>query len=285
MLVADGAYVYGVAATNIWRMAKATGELVTITTTVAEATALAVSGDRAAFIMNGNVFVTSAQAGSSPALVAQGDTATGLAIDGDWLYWAGSDQNDSTFPGLVRRVHLPLDGTANEPLFFKAASSIHGFAVFGGAVYWSDWSAGGLMRMALTGKAPTRIAAIETPTGLRFDGGKAYVLAQSVVDPTVMQVDLAGLAAQEVGRLWVVSSRGTESAQPVVVRGGQVYWVNDGTFQFGALTRSPLGPRDATTLPPVFEVSDGRNLGGLTADDSDLYFTDCASGSLQRTPL
>lgn len=111
-----------------------------------------------------------ANGGAATNLVADQDTVLSLRIHGGALYWSSDDLSAGSVGGVFS---VPTAGGA--PTVLATGQHGHTVAVDDKFVYWTDDTAGKILRVAIAGGTPQVMAANQaTPTDLAIDAQNIY---------------------------------------------------------------------------------------------------------------
>ncbi len=154
--------------------------------------------------------------GGSPVTVVSVPCSS-LATDGVYVYW--SNGGVLTEP-VVSRLLVGSSGTSEPVGPVGTGSGI--LTLGGGWLYFTDWAAGTVSRLAVTGGTPEIIATTEAsgPWGLAADDTYLYFADHHAGYGGIMRVPLAGGTPESM-----VS--GQDGAHGVVIDNGVIYWTND----------------------------------------------------------
>jgi hypothetical protein len=132
-------------------------------------------------------------------------------------------------------------------------------------VYWTEFGAGNVKRMPLTGGEPTVIASgLDRPAGITVDSNFVYWTVSRA--NTVMRAPLDGSSKPTV----VASAQANPI--PIVAVGGALYWGNYSPAPAGTIGMIPAGGGP----PAVFQ--DGDDPSSLATDDISIYWTNAGAG-------
>jgi hypothetical protein len=193
-----------------------------------------------------------------------------LVLAGGYVYWTVQA------PGTIL-VRAPLVGGGPDLLVSDTAGAF-GLVVDERFAYYTQVSVGRLMRVPLTGGAPTALAiGLDLPLFLTSDGGSLYWTGGRF-DGKIQKLDL------QPGAIPVTLIDGQAQPRAIAVRDGFVYWTDiaDGTVlrTLDHLT----GPADASVRTA------SRLASGLTRPTDLVLYGDHAyvpdgAGHIQRLPL
>lgn len=147
---------------------------------------------------------------ATPVQIVSGlDDPGGIAIDGNYLYWANRGGG-----GVSRAA---LDGTARDDSFISGLHSPCEVAVDPAFVYWIDWR--GIGRARLDGSAVEEpfIPTAPGDCGLAVDSGYVYWAAGEG------RIGRAGLDGLEVDPNFITGVGGVSG---IAVQGGRLYWAD-----------------------------------------------------------
>ena len=187
------------------------------------------------FTEDGRVLSVPATGGTATELArASRDFPSYLAVDGEYVYWAGENENEANYLSYIRRVKTT--GGRYETVY-TGYYGVSSFAVKDGAVYFAGSDATilmnpphRLMKVLGSGGSPTQL--LETPGVIRslaVDGEHAFV---AIADGgwELDAVDVAGGAKKTL--LTLPLADGNEIDR-LGVSSDKVYWASAGTFDFG----------------------------------------------------
>jgi hypothetical protein len=194
-------------------------------------------------------------------------SATGIAVDGDHLYWANAAQ------GTISRASL--DGSEVEESFIAGLNHPRWVAVDGEHIYWTSPS-GAIGRARLDGGGtpePSFIDSAGKPQGIAVNGGRLYwaddgnhSIARANADGSGVEPDFHPLG-------------GAEFPQGVAVDGLHIYWTENEPG--GYVSRSNM---DGTHETFTF-VGTTEELRGIAVDGQHVYWAAQGGGNIGRVNL
>jgi sugar lactone lactonase YvrE len=206
----------------------------------------------------------------------------GLAVAGGQVYFTTHDYWNPDPNGDVWRVSAA--GGAPTKLVHDLAFP-GPIVVTNDSMLWIDsWQTadGRIMQSALDGSGIAILATSQnTPLALAAGGGSAvWSIAGTVQSEggALFQTSLGGGAIVDG---WVV---GLANPLAVTVRGASVYWADEGNLAVENSGRVMKAPLDPNAGKPTTLATGGRPQG-VAVDETNVYWTDSASQSVQRVPL
>lgn len=187
------------------------------------------------FTEDGRVMSVPATGGAAKELArVSRDFPTYLAVDGDYVYWAGENENQASYLSYIRRVKTT--GGRYETVY-TGYYGISSFAVKNGTAYFAGSDATiimnpphRLMKIPASGGSPLQL--LETPGVIRslaVDGEHAFIsIAHGGWE--LDAVDLSGGAKKTL--LTLPLGDGNEIDR-LGVSSDKVFWASAGTFDFG----------------------------------------------------
>ncbi|MBV9321900.1 MAG: choice-of-anchor D domain-containing protein [Mycobacterium sp.] len=207
--------------------------------------------------------------GVNQAFIGGGNASTGIAVDGQHVYWANFDAN------TIGRANL--DGTGVDQNFITGAGHPIGVAVDRQHVYWVN-SAGtvGIGRANLGGGDVNQrfITGLAAPWGLAVDDQHIYFTEQTNLGNTVGRANLDGTG---VNRFFILSP--LLGVYWVAVDAHHIYWTI--TSGRGAIACANL---DGTGVNTSFITGVGGDVSGL-AVTAHIYWGNGSSGTIGRANL
>lgn len=201
--------------------------------------------------------------GGAEQILAAGSYPTGIAVDGEFVYWANYWSCQTCTTGDVRKVPLAGGTTTvlsdNEPFAAYIATG-------GGMVIWSDehveqhsgkiraWSASGTETLAFKQGRPHFVTA---------DGSYAFWTAPT--DGTVMRALLTGEGTPEALATGEVGPGG------IMRDGDRLYWLADESLRSMAITGGPVTTVHAPVKP-----------ANIVQDSTSFYWCESESGLIWR---
>jgi hypothetical protein len=196
---------------------------------------------------------------SDPKLVVSASASSSVAVDDTRVYWI----DNTTISAVAKTGGTPI-------ALVSGLTGGSALAVDATSAYWT--SQGEVAKVALAGGTPTQLAPLGTPYpfDLAIDASAVYWM-----DPGNSMVNQAGLDGSSPMSLAKLTGSGG-----IAVDAHAIYWaVCTGLSDSGvvALTR---GTTALTTL-----ATGARCPLGVALDDTFVYWTDYAVGTVNKTPI
>ena len=202
-----------------------------------------------------------------------GTPATGVAVDGEHIYWSASACKygpDPCTTGAIGRAEL--DGTGVDESFVATGSYVGGLAVDANHVYWSDQNGIARAKLDGTGVEPDFITTIQAPAGVAVDAAHIYWAESQPFPAPTGTVGRANLDGSQINHNFLVLTQGT-LANALAVDASHIYWTA-GAFTAAWISRAHLdGSFDlgfrVDTHPPGIPGANGVAVDSLT--DTQLF--------------
>lgn len=189
----------------------------------------------------------------------QGDP-DGLALNATHVVWANADDTIRT---------VPVNGGSVATLATVAGAHPVGVAVKGSYVFWTNWGAGTIQRVGLSGGTPVELSSGENlPHRIVSDGTNVWWT--SIGNDAVRRADIDGSNVTTV-------ADGQVDSLGVAIDETHVYWSNQGDK---AISRASFTTGSITVLASAPNIP-----AGIAVDDTHVYFTDGhPTGAVRRVP-
>ena len=163
-----------------------------------------------------------------------------VAVDSDHIYWTNSQPG----PDTIGRANL--DGTAVDQSFITTADITFGIAVNASHIYWANYSGDAIGRANLDGTGATQnlMPAGGTPQGVAVGPGHVYWANYGMATSSIARANLDGSSPD------LDFIPGQSNPYGIAVNSTHVYWVN---HDVNAVSRATL---DGGTIAPSFVSAD-----------------------------
>jgi sugar lactone lactonase YvrE len=197
--------------------------------------AIAVANGVVYFNEDGRILSVPAAGGSAKELArVQRDFPSYLAVDGDYVYWGGENENEADYLAYVRRVKTT--GGRYETVY-TGYYGISSLAVKDGTVYFAGSDATIIMNpphrlMKVLGSGGQPMQLLETPGVIRslaVDGEHAFV----AIANQSWELDAVDVTGGASNTLVTLPLGETNEIDRLGVSSNEVFWASAGTFDFG----------------------------------------------------
>lgn len=203
--------------------------------------------------------------GANQSFVTGAENPIGVAVDGEYVYWANS--------GTKTIGRARIDGTEVDPSFIPTGTTDTSLAVDSGHIYWGDFFGQKIGRASIDGGNVNGdfIATAGYPEGLAVDGSHVYWA--NVGPPN--SIGRANLSGGEANQSFITT---TDPIIGLALDGSHIYWATAG---YDTIGRANL---DGTGVNENFVTGAKRPLG-VAVDSQHIYWTNSETGAIGRAGI